>query len=112
MLELRVLLSTFYVTSTADNGYSNTLPVGLAEASGNTTIDFYLPGYSTILLTSGVPLTVDDPTGTVTINGPGSSLLTISGDNLCQDFIVDTPLVIDGVTISGGKGGSSKGGRV
>ena len=89
-LEDRRLMSTFTVTSTLDNGSAGTLRYEIDQANTNAgpdTIDFDRTVFSTpqtITLTSG-QLELTDA-ATTTITGPGSSLLSISGNNASRVF--------------------------
>jgi len=100
VLEGRCLPSTLTVTSTADSG-PGSLRAELATAKSGDTIVFdpSLDG-QTITLTSGLL----DIKKSVTIQGPGAGLLTISGDNLSQVFQVDshTTVSLSGMTLTGG----------
>jgi hypothetical protein len=100
-LEDRAVPSTLTVTSAADSGPGSLRADIAAAKSGDTIIfDPSLDG-QTIALTSGV-LDVDK---SVTIQGPGAGLLTISGDNLSQVFEVkaNQTVVLSGMTITGGQ---------
>lgn len=78
-------------------------------AGGNDTIDFdgtVFASAQTILLTSELIVTT---AGTLTINGTGANVLTISGNNPPNDnriftISVGVNLTINGLTISGGRG--------
>ena len=105
MLEDRWLPSTFVVTdasdSAADTGslrYAiNNLATG-SSASTNT-INFSLPADSVITLSNGA-LTIAQG---VTINGPGASSLSISGNNASQVFNIESGTVtISGLSIIDG----------
>jgi hypothetical protein len=102
VLEGRWLPSTLTVTTTADSG-PGSLRAELAAAKSGDTIVFdpSLDG-QTITLTSG-QLAVNK---SVTIQGPGAGLLTITGDNLSRVFDVKAKqtVVISGMTITGGNG--------
>jgi hypothetical protein len=110
VLETRWVPSTLTVTTTADSG-PGSLRAELAVAKSGDTIVFdpSLNG-QTINLTSGEL----DIKKSVTIQGPGAGLLTISGDNLSRVFEVEknTNVVLSGMTLTGGDGqvanGSSK----
>jgi predicted outer membrane repeat protein len=105
------------VTNTNDTGYGS-LRWAVAQANaltGPNTITFS-PGVfgtpQTITLTSG-PLTLADAALT-TIQGPGASLLTVSGNNADRVFVVNLNAaaaisgmtVSQGVATSGGRGGA------
>ncbi len=108
-LEGRALLTTFMVTSTADDGSANTLRWAINQANasnGNDTIDFSskFNAPQTITLTGG-PLALTDP-ATTTITGPSASLLTVSGGGTSRVFdIQGGAAALSGLTISGGKAG-------
>jgi hypothetical protein len=101
-LEERWLPSTLTVTNNLDSG-AGSLRADIAAAKSGDTIVFApsLDG-KTITLTSGM---LSITTG-MTIQGPGASLLTISGNHLSQVFHVTgaQPVVLSGLTISNGKG--------
>ncbi len=106
-LEARQLLATFTVMSTADDGGSGTLRYAIGEAnaaSTPSTIDFKLgTSPATITLTQG-QLEVDNYFYGITIDGPGASMLTISGNDASRVFEVGfgTDASISGLTITGG----------
>ena len=106
-LEARQLLATFTVTSTADDGGSGTLRYAVGEANAATTpstIDFDLgTSPATIMLTQG-QLELSNYFYGITIDGPGASMLTISGNNASRVFEVDYGInaSISGLTITGG----------
>ena len=117
-LEHRRLLSTFDVTSTADDGSTGTLRWAIAQANAATspsTIDFQLASTpATITLTqhqagTGGLLELSNTTAAITIDGPGASELSISGDASDPVFVfqVDKGVtaLISGLTITGGGGG-------
>ncbi len=58
-------------------------------------------GPATITL-NGSELDLDDPIGTLTIDGPGANLLTIDGNNASRVLSIVSHAAIDGVTITGG----------
>ncbi len=104
--------ATFTVTSTSDSG-AGTLRDAIASAnatSGADTIDFTVSG--TITLTTG-DLVI---TESVTIDGPGSSSLTISGNDSSRIFAISDGssgttqnVTIDGVTLTAGFSASDGG---
>jgi hypothetical protein len=107
-LEGRTLLSTFNVSSTADDGSTGTLRWAINQANANNEADtitfsslFNSP--QTISLTGGrLQLTNK---ATTTIAGPGPNLLTVSGGRFGDlDFEVTagSAAVLSGLTISGG----------
>ena len=91
--------ATIKVTNTADSG-PGSLRAALASAGNGDTID--ATGVSgTITLTSG-QLSVPN---SVTVLGPGSDRLTISGNNASRVFdVTGTNLTIRGLTIANGHG--------
>ena len=107
-LEDRQLLSTFPVTSTADDGSSGTLRWAVAGANADSApskIVFELgTTAATITLTQG-QLDLSNTSESVTIyNGPGEGPVTISGNNQSGAFQVDSGVTasISGVTIADG----------
>jgi hypothetical protein len=106
-LEKRELLSTFDVTSTADDGSAGTLRQAIAEANAATspsTIDFQLPSMpATITLTRG-QLSLSNKSAAITIDGPGADLLSISGNHLSTVMAVYSGVtaLLSGLTITGG----------
>jgi hypothetical protein len=89
----------FLVSSLADSGPGSLRQV-LASATNGVTINFGVSG--TITLTSG-PLNV---TTNVTLFGPGSALLTVSGNNSSGVFnVTGTNVTIRGLTIANGYNG-------
>jgi hypothetical protein len=91
-LEDRRLLSTYTVTSTADDGSAGTLRWAVAqanEATSPTTINFNLGGPAAITFQQAdeaIDLTNISP---VTIDGPGAEQLVISGNNESGVFQLD-----------------------
>ena len=106
-LEKRELLSTFDVTSTADDGSAGTLRQAIAEANAATspsTIDFQLASTpATITLTLG-QLSLSNTSAAITFDGPGADLLSISGNHLSTVMAVYSGVTasISGLTITGG----------
>jgi len=101
-LEDRTVPSTLTVTNNLDNG-AGSLRDDVKAAKSGDTINFApsLDG-QTITLTSGelyIPKSL-------TIQGPGRDLLTISGDNLSRVFAVKDrqTVTLSGMTISNGNG--------
>jgi hypothetical protein len=106
----------FTVTSTADSAPASSPAVGTlrwavqqADASATgATINFTLSTPATITLAQG-PIDLGNDGGAVTIDGPGASLLTISGGGASQVITLDEvpqggaqTASISGLTISGG----------
>jgi hypothetical protein len=114
-LEGRTLLSTFTVTSTADDGSAGTLRWAIRQANTNGRADrivfsslFNAP--QTINLT-GRQLTLSDP-ARVSITGPGENLLTINGNNASRVFRITSgsSASLSGLTITGGSVNGNGGG--
>ncbi len=99
-LEVRALLSTLVVTNAKDSG-SGSLRQTIADASSGDTITFAhdLRG-QTITLTSGELEVSQD----LTIDGPGSGELAVSGDDSSRVFQIDpgADVTISGLTITDG----------
>ncbi len=97
-----VSAATLTVTNLNDAG-ANSLRGQIATAAANDTINFAVSG--TITLTSG-QLSVNKP---LTIHGPGSSVLTVSGNDVNRIFNItdnvswiDSPVAISGLTLTKG----------
>ena len=115
-LEHRHMLSTFTVTSTADDGTGGTLRWAVAKANSAataSTIAFDLgSGAATITLTAGdleltnssAPIAIDDDTG----QGP----VTVNGNDESSVFVVDSGVTasFSDITIAGGAAGYAGGG--
>jgi Right handed beta helix region len=114
-LEARTLLSsvTYTVDSTADNGSSGTLRWSITQANTVTpkdtnTINFNLPGGSTITLESALPAL---GAGHIAIKGPGAANLTVEPDPAHRNsdqfgiFVVDggATAAFSGLTIADGE---------
>jgi len=104
-LEERITPATITVSSNADAG-AGTLRQAIIDANasaGDDTINFGITG--TITLASSLPAIVTATTaGTLSVTGPGSTLLTISGNNKnLQVFKINSGanLSFSGITISG-----------
>src|SRR5262249_38833260 len=84
--------------------YANTL-------AGASTITFQSGLTGTLTLTGGV-LTLSDTSGTITIQGPGASLLTIDGNNASEVFQVNAGVgaALDSLTIA--HGSAAEGGGI
>ncbi len=110
MLEDRRLLSTFIVTNTADSGTGSLrAEIGLATSdTTNDTITFDSSVFGTtpqtITLTSG-QLNLTKPSGSsLTIQGPGANLLSVSGNNASRVFYLKGGSAsLSGLTVTGGK---------
>ncbi|MBI1918423.1 MAG: FG-GAP repeat protein [Planctomycetes bacterium] len=104
-LEDRYVPSTLTVTSALDDGSAGTLRavVNAAAAGDVITFDPLLNG-QTITLTQGEINIAED----LTVQGPGASLLSISGNNASRIFNVEGPKVVNvaisGLTVTGGNG--------
>jgi hypothetical protein len=87
------------VTSIADSG-PGSLRDTIAGAAAGDTIDFSLSYPATITLTGG-PLTINT---SVTISGPGTSQLSISGNNASKIFVIasGSTVAINGLAIQDG----------
>jgi hypothetical protein len=100
-LEDRWMPSTLTVTNNLDSG-PGSLRAEIAAAQNNDTIVFApnLAGH-TITLTSG-ELSI---TKGMTIQGPGASQLTVSGNHATRVFEVNSsqPVVLSGITVSNGR---------
>ncbi|WP_406698513.1 right-handed parallel beta-helix repeat-containing protein [Singulisphaera sp. Ch08] len=114
MLEERVVLSTFTVTNTNNDGAGSLrAAIDLANADpAQDTIDFASSVTGTISLRSALPAL----STAILLSGPGSSALTVarSSDPSTPEFgIFNVPakaeVVISGLTISGGRGPASGG---
>jgi hypothetical protein len=103
---------TFTVTNTADRADGActvdncTLrdALNLSNATQNAHVINFADGVTGIINGSGGGLTINNP---LTINGPGARLLSISGRNSDQVFLVATNAVISGLTIRSGNSGSA-----
>src|SRR2546426_3705248 len=93
--------ATFTVTTTADSG-PGSLHQAILDANatnGEDTITFTVNG--TITLASALPPITDN----TTISGPGTNLLTISGNNSVKVFTLNagTTNTISGLSIANGR---------
>jgi hypothetical protein len=110
-LEERCLLTT--VTNLNDQG-PGSLRQAIADASAEDTVDFQQGLHGTITLTSGA-LTINK---LLTIDGPGASIITVSGNKNQQVFNIPSPFTVgnSGLTIANGiasyGGGISNGGSL
>ncbi|MGP0064765.1 MAG: Ig-like domain repeat protein [Isosphaeraceae bacterium] len=117
ILEDRRLLSTFAVTSTADNGNDGTLRWAVAQADAAdsaSTIEFELgTAPATITLSQVLQLELSNTSDATTIeDGPGQGPVTVSGDDASQVFQIDSGVTatITGLTIADGSAGHNGGG--
>jgi hypothetical protein len=102
-LEGRALPSTFTVSNLLDNTDPGSLRWAVGQANSN-------PGPDTVVFASGVSGTLALTGGellitdSVTINGPGASLLTVSGNNASRVFDVSNSATVTlaGLTIANG----------
>jgi IPT/TIG domain len=111
--------STYIVTNTLSSG-TGSLAAAVQSANANTTsastILFDASVFATpqsIALTSSLTLT--NASKPVTIQGPQGVTVTISGNSLVQDFVINTAGVvatIQNLTIANGNAGSNNGGGV
>ena len=116
LLEDRRLLSTFTVTSTSDDGSSNTLPWAVAQANAATTassIEIELgSSAATIALTNG-QLELSNTKAAIAIyDGPGQGPVTISGGGVSRVIQIDSQVTatITGLTIANGSANGNGGG--
>jgi parallel beta-helix repeat protein len=115
-LEDRWLLSTFTVTSKADDGSSNTLRWAVAQANAATTassIEIELgSSAATITLTQG-QLELTNTKGAIAIyDGSGQGPVTISGNGVSRVLQIDSQVeaTITGLTIASGSANGNGGG--
>ncbi len=107
-LEDRTVLSTFTVTNTQDSA-TGSLRWAVAQANTNPGADSIVFDRSvfgspqTIALTSGA-ITFTD-TATTTVTGPGAGLVTVTANQLSNDFVVNAAASanLDTLTITGGR---------
>ncbi len=106
-LEPRVVLSSFTVTDNSDSALdTGSLRNAILQADASTdptntiTIDSTLAGGQTITLTAPLP----QIKGNVTINGPGASVVSVSGNQAYQVFNIASgaSVTISGLTITQG----------
>ena len=96
------------IVTNADDAGAGSLRQALLDANANAgadTIQFepvFFGTPRTITLASALP----DITGSVTINGPGANLLTVSGNNTGRVFFINFDLTVSlsGMTMTGGNG--------
>jgi len=113
-MENRTLLSSFTVTSDADNNNPKEPTLRAGIASGADTIVFALPSHDTIKLTLG-ELKI---TKSLNIKGPGADKLTISGNKASRVFEIGSGATVtlanltiaNGQTFSAGTSGDALGG--
>jgi hypothetical protein len=109
---------TYFVTSLADDGGANELRWAIQQANnagGASTIDFAsgLTGTITLNPTQGGELEISD-TASLSIVGPGASLLSISGNHASNIFEIDRGAIanISGLTVTNGNPSSEIGGGI
>ncbi len=92
---------TNLVTNTNDSGPGSLRQAILAANAcpGQNTIEFAPSAYGTITLTTGELAITDD----LTINGPGATNLTVSGNQSSRVFLINSGVVsVSGMTIANG----------
>jgi hypothetical protein len=114
-LEDRRLLSAFHVNSTADDGSVGTLRWAVQQADVATspsTIDFNLGNTPQTITLSRGELDLSNTAESITIDGPGARLLSVSGNNAGRVFRIDPAVTatISGLTVTGGAAGDHGGG--
>jgi fibronectin-binding autotransporter adhesin len=119
-LEARQLLSSFTVNEfNVDNATTTgSLRWAITQATatqGNNTVTFDPTVFNvprTITLTAGqLSLTDDNPSGAVTVAGPGANLLTVNANHTSRVFNQQAGnAALSGLTITGGSAGTSGGG--
>ena len=102
-LEDRTVPSVVAVSSALDDGSAGTLRAAVAAAAPGDVITFDPSIYGRAIALTAGQITIDKD---LTIQGPGASYLTISGNNASRIFNVDGPGILDvtisGLTLSGG----------
>jgi hypothetical protein len=101
-LEDRCLLTT--VTNLMDSG-PGSLRQAIIDTPAGGTVDFQDGLSGTITLTSA-PLTINK---ILTIEGPGASVITVSGNHARQVFVIPSPFTVamSGLTIANGNAGNA-----
>ncbi len=116
VLEDRRLLSTYDVTSTADDGSTGTLRWAIAQANsatGASAIDFQLgTAAATITLGDGQLELTNTKVPTTIYDGVGQGPLTISGNSAGRVFLIDANVTatLSGLTITAGLAAGDYGG--
>ena len=115
-LEDRRLLSTFTVTSTADDGSHNTLRWAVAQANAATTassIEIELGTSAATITLTGGQLELSNTQAAITIyDGSGQGPVTISGNGASRVIQIDSQVTatITGLTIANGSANGNGGG--
>lgn len=88
------------VTSASDHG-SGSLREAVTDAKSGSTVTFALRKGAKIALTTAIPIAK-----TITLSGPGSTGLTISGNKKSQIFIISrhAKVTVSGLTLAAGRG--------
>ncbi|MGI8787428.1 MAG: choice-of-anchor Q domain-containing protein [Pyrinomonadaceae bacterium] len=100
--------ATFTVTNTNDSGAGSLRQAVLSSntTAGSDTIVFDSSFGTPKTITLAATITIDPATGdSLTINGPGANLLTVSGNNAVQIFFVNTgdTASVSGMTLTQGR---------
>jgi hypothetical protein len=98
--------ASLIVTNTNDSG-AGSLRQAIADAAPGDTISFNLPANSTITLASELSIYKN-----LTINGPGTSLLSISGNNAVRILNIGATVNISGLTLTAGNNPGGQGGAI
>ena len=105
-------VASFVVTNTNDSGPGSLRQaiVDSNETASADTITFSVSVPGTIMLSSALPTI----TGDLSIDGPGASSLTVSGNNSFRVFLIEsgTDVAISNLTISNGKATGNFGGGI
>lgn len=111
VLEGRALLSVYLVNKPGDagtgSGYAGDLRYAIEQAdqeTGNSVILFAPSLYNQKIALSTGMLSIDKPSGTLAILGPGAGSLSISGGKVGEvmDIAPGSQVTISGLTITGG----------
>jgi predicted outer membrane repeat protein len=116
-LEPRIMLSVFTVNSLADDGSAGTLRYEIQAADSNATTTHnsetvvFASGLNGTITLNGNALAIDNSSGSVTIQGPGSKRITIDAAARSGVFTesATSHAEIDGLTITGGSGDVASG---
>src|SRR6185312_15043531 len=110
-----LVVNPLIVTSTADDGSLGTLRYAIAHSNAGDTITFdltvFAPGTSHTITLNANELEI---THNLTISGPGSANLSVSGNNASRVFLIDHSVTtsISGLTITAGNAGTAYGGGI